>query len=437
MPTVQLYDNNHSGLTADITFSAITGGSSSLGTQTIPYVFVSDMPYGTYSLYYSQWGQTCTTIISGETLNITVDTNINANVNFYFGSNNVNQIFTLIVDWGDGTPLETFSGNYGYYTPHSYTVAPGLYTIKVLSTINQYINLISASGVLGVTEINNLGGFNQLTYLDLSSNVLTTLDISNNTLINNLSINNNQLDVNSVNNILISLSGENISNGYVNTSSQTPSACPTGLGNDAKNYLKYSLGWNVLTDICLTEYVELIVTINSPNYVVFYINGFSIFNMVIDWGDGSPLDYSYQGSSSYNPFYYYSTQPLPIKIYFDFPLSVNSFSFETAYGPVLNGVNNLSLLSNLDSLDFTSQLLSSIDLTGLNLLTYVYLINNYLPTNVVNNVLETLSGNSVVNGILYLYNQTPPACPTGNGIIAQNHLVNDLSWNVQVDTGCP
>ena len=32
MPTVQLYDNNHSGLTADITFSAITGGSSSLGT---------------------------------------------------------------------------------------------------------------------------------------------------------------------------------------------------------------------------------------------------------------------------------------------------------------------------------------------------------------------------------------------------------------------
>jgi hypothetical protein len=65
MPQINLYDNNHTGLSADITFSANTGGTYSLGNQVVPYEFDSDtLPggyyFGTYSLFYSQWGQTCT-----------------------------------------------------------------------------------------------------------------------------------------------------------------------------------------------------------------------------------------------------------------------------------------------------------------------------------------------------------------------------------------
>jgi hypothetical protein len=65
MPIINLYDNNHLGLTASITFNADTGGTYSLGNQVVPYEFDSDtLPggyyFGTYSLFYSQWGQTCT-----------------------------------------------------------------------------------------------------------------------------------------------------------------------------------------------------------------------------------------------------------------------------------------------------------------------------------------------------------------------------------------
>jgi hypothetical protein len=61
--TVELYDNNHTGLIADITFNAWTGGTSTLGLQTIPYAFLTNYPYGTYDLYYSQWEQTCSITI--------------------------------------------------------------------------------------------------------------------------------------------------------------------------------------------------------------------------------------------------------------------------------------------------------------------------------------------------------------------------------------
>lgn len=60
MRLIELYDSNHIGFTANITFSADTGGTYSLGAQVIPYTFQSNYIYGTYVLYYPQWGQTCT-----------------------------------------------------------------------------------------------------------------------------------------------------------------------------------------------------------------------------------------------------------------------------------------------------------------------------------------------------------------------------------------
>jgi hypothetical protein len=47
---IRITSNNLSGATASVTFSAATGGTIDLGTQTIPFNNISSYPYGTYEL---------------------------------------------------------------------------------------------------------------------------------------------------------------------------------------------------------------------------------------------------------------------------------------------------------------------------------------------------------------------------------------------------
>jgi hypothetical protein len=80
MPTVEFNDINHSGLTAQITFNSWTGGSSSLGSHTIPYVYSSQYPYGTYNFNYSPWNQDCSILVPPP-----CDINISRpRINYYF-----------------------------------------------------------------------------------------------------------------------------------------------------------------------------------------------------------------------------------------------------------------------------------------------------------------------------------------------------------------
>lgn len=80
MPTVEFNDINHSGLTAQVTFNPWTGGSSSLGSHTIPYVYSSQYPYGTYNFNYSPWNQDCSILVPPP-----CDVNIyKPRINYYF-----------------------------------------------------------------------------------------------------------------------------------------------------------------------------------------------------------------------------------------------------------------------------------------------------------------------------------------------------------------
>ena len=58
--TIQITSNNYSGQIADITFYPCSGGTISLGEQTIPYSYESTYYYGLYSLYFSAYNSTCT-----------------------------------------------------------------------------------------------------------------------------------------------------------------------------------------------------------------------------------------------------------------------------------------------------------------------------------------------------------------------------------------
>jgi hypothetical protein len=61
---IQLQSTNYNGQIADITFYPCSGGTISLGYQTIPYTYTNNDYQGTYDLYFSAFNQTCQLIIT-------------------------------------------------------------------------------------------------------------------------------------------------------------------------------------------------------------------------------------------------------------------------------------------------------------------------------------------------------------------------------------
>ena len=55
---IRITSTNLSGATADVTFYPTTGGSTSLGTQMIPFNNISDYPYGIYDLSVAEYDRT-------------------------------------------------------------------------------------------------------------------------------------------------------------------------------------------------------------------------------------------------------------------------------------------------------------------------------------------------------------------------------------------
>ena len=71
---IQLQSTNYNGQLADITFYPCSGGSISLGVQTIPYTYTNDDYEGTYDLFFSAFSQTCQLVITCPTPTPTVTT---------------------------------------------------------------------------------------------------------------------------------------------------------------------------------------------------------------------------------------------------------------------------------------------------------------------------------------------------------------------------
>ena len=316
MSAIILNDTNYSGYSADITFSAYTGGSTFLGTHIIPYTFTLDYYYGTYTLYYSQFNKTCT-YVEPPILNNNFTVKFNPNgvdsTSWFIDVLNYNGILNMTVDWGDGQ-TSGYTGNYAYSPTHTYATAgsydatitidkPYIYELNLSNNFVSHINLSGLSIVekyslsLGhniIEDINNINVGGQWQGIALNNNLLTSYNLDQLGAVESLSLNNNQI------------------------SSFTCTIGGTGLLNLRNNQL-------------------------------------TTFDIVIP-----------------------------------------------------------SILYDLD------------------------LNNNLLTQYSVNNLLINLSENTPqIYGSLNLSNQTPPACPTGDGIIAQNHLVNDLGWSVAVDSGCP
>lgn len=57
---IRILSTNYNGYSTDITFSPATGGTQVINNAVIPYDFVTNYPYGDYSIYIPSFNNTCT-----------------------------------------------------------------------------------------------------------------------------------------------------------------------------------------------------------------------------------------------------------------------------------------------------------------------------------------------------------------------------------------
>lgn len=136
-------------------------------------------------------------------------------------------------------------------------------------------------------------------------------------------------------------------------------------------------------------------------------------SIIVDWGDGSNLGY-------------YNIDTSPADIFHTF--SSNSIFDVTVY--IQDPTNINTIVSTSDKGNF---LMLEVDYSKLVNLGYIDIIQNKLPSTQVNKLLSELVANGLFSGTLDVSQQTPPAPPTGQGLIDKDTLVNDRSWTVSTD----
>ena len=202
------------------------------------------------------------------------------------------------------------------------------------------------------------------------------------------------------------------------------------------------MGWTVTVDTGCPVTGVFRFSVNSVggsfNGIGVY-SDLSDFTATVNWGDGVTetitstgnnyrFEHTYVGTQVFNGTISFNDVNLITEIDFGWPDGFNT----NITSINISKFTQLIYLNTQYNLEFTELDISK----NVNLLT----LNcgaNKLDTNQLNNILINLSNAGLSNGTVELGNQNPIACPSGDGILAQNHLVNDLGWTVTVDTGCP
>ena len=100
---VRITSNNLSGKTANVTFLPITGGTTDLGTKTIPFNNLTTEPYGDYQIYVPEYDYTYTVSVSeqyGKNQSYARMGNISGSTTYSIASLNFNDFTSEIIDLG-------------------------------------------------------------------------------------------------------------------------------------------------------------------------------------------------------------------------------------------------------------------------------------------------------------------------------------------------
>ena len=195
----------------------------------------------------------------------------------------------------------------------------------------------------------------------------------------------------------------------------------------------------------------------SGGFDIYSISG-SPFDVTVEWGDGNSTNYT--GSNYYNTTYTYAGYDTYIVTVLPSTTNINiAFGPNLAIGGViLRQLINLNAIT-LSQLNIVSNTInaSTLDLTGLdqtvanrdlylsqnNLGTILLPLGNtginrfeahlqYLTSSSVNYILDNILNYGNGPDTILLYGQTPPAPPTGQGIIDKAALIA-MGWIVNTD----
>lgn len=184
-----------------------------------------------------------------------------------------------------------------------------------------------------------------------------------------------------------------------------------------------------------TQTVSFVVdnTLGNADFMSLIITGLANFKMQINWGDGSPID-TYNGSYSYFltlPHIFSSYDTFNVTIQIDNILSVNAFEIAALAAPFLLSAD-VRNLKNITTLNLAPGSINSINISNNKFLQVLGMPQNSLTSDNVNYILHTLVQNNINNGYLSTGAQTPPAPPTGQGIIDKATLIS-RGWTVYTD----
>lgn len=178
MSTLVFSSINYNGQVADVSFTASTGGTISLGLQSIPFEITSEYPYGIYDLVFSSYSKTCSVEIPDPT-----PTPSNTSTPSVTPTNTPTPSITPTVTPSPGIP--PFTG-YGFNLVDSPYSPP--------SSGNTLFTDFGSGGVIGITNPNTFvtngvywsyidnGGTNRLSFfsgLTIGNNLISFTHNSN------------------------------------------------------------------------------------------------------------------------------------------------------------------------------------------------------------------------------------------------------------------
>ena len=229
-----------------------------------------------------------------------------------------------------------------------------------------------------------------LTTLDCSGNQLTNLSVNNNLMLQNLDCQLNKLSAEALNDLFETLNETAMVGGKTIKIPGNPGTftCDKSIATDK--------GWEVI----IGNYMTMTFQSNLQTLLAFSINGKGM--VMIDWGDGSPVEQYTLNNWVYYPHYYSSTQPYTITIMGENIWGLSNYSCPLTSLDVSNNAKLTELYcsnnNRLTSLDVSKNILlnilhcnnnglTSLDVSNNSNLTEFYCTNNQLTRLDVSNLI--------------------------------------------------
>lgn len=295
------------------------------------------------------------------------------------------------VDWGDGSPLENITSNYGVPVVHEYP-AGGIYTATF---IGNYITQLSVQG--GSLTSLDVNGMSAMTILSVANNALTSIGLSGANSLVYLDVSHNSLSS-------IDLTGLFVQTLYVDYNNLTELTIDISA---RYNLLVLDCTKNNITALDVTGCTNLI-DLTCPENDLILLDVSSCNNLQVLSCGGNQLA----------------------------SLNIAGLGLLTYLHCAINNLVSLSLATNTSLIFLQCNLnqLTVLDITGLSSLNEVYCAGNNISTGNINNILSWLASTVITNGKLTSNNQVPAAPPSGQGIVDKATLeAAPRYWTVTTD----